>query len=296
MDEDGTFEHIVPIGLGDIAPGPTLESRVFRGEAYTQREPVFAQVEHVVGEFYWRVEAGEAVEILEFAGPKKQKIGEERSGQEIAVSFSRPIEWSELERAFGVVAGRKGPAANADAFWMVLAAAWLLISAVYVVQAKNAVVFENDIPLGTIAADASTSDLSHFSEPFRVEHGEKNLKITLQAAVENTWLSGEVALVNADTGHVWEDDFQLSHYSGVEDGEAWSEGSRVSTLWFSRMPAGSYTLRIDPSWDKVYAAPQLHVEIRNDAPPWGYVFGAMLAIVAGFVIAKVLAYRSQRSR
>jgi hypothetical protein len=291
MEEDGRFEHIIPIALGDVARGPTLESRIYHGESYTQLEPVFAQVEHVVGEFYWRVEAGEAVEIVEFSGPKSQKIGEERSGTEVSVSFSRPIERDELERAFGkVAAGAIITPAKPESFFLTMLAAWLVISLVYFVQAKNAVVFEHDIFFTMPAADAtSSSDLSHFTEPFTVASGGKNMKLTFQSPLQNTWLSGDIALVNADTGLVWEDDFQLSYYSGYEDGEEWSEGERTTTLWFSRMPAGSYTLRIDPSWDKMYAAPPVHVQIKSDSPAAGYVFGALAALLAAWGIATLSA-------
>ncbi|MEO6418481.1 MAG: hypothetical protein ABIP39_03700, partial [Polyangiaceae bacterium] len=215
-----------------------------------------------------------------------------------SVSFSRPIELAELERAFGkVAAGSVAVPPKPSQFFAVLAAAWLLISLVYFVQTKNAVVFDQHILLQMPPVDgqSSSSDTSYFSEPFVVAAGEKNLKITFDLALQNTWTSGEIALVNADTGHVWEDDFELSYYTGVEDGETWSEGNREASVWFSRMPAGTYTLRIDPSWDKMYSPPPLHVEVRSDAPATGYVFGAMGLLFGAWAVSAYLTWKKSKA-
>jgi hypothetical protein len=68
----------------------------------------------------------------------------------------------------------------------------------------------------------------------------------------------------------------LGYYSGVEDGESWSEGSRTTSIRLPTVPAGQYYLRIDPESP---AATRYAISVRRDVPmvvPYGIVFLLLL--------------------
>jgi hypothetical protein len=73
-----------------------------------------------------------------------------------------------------------------------------------------------------------------------------------------------MALIDADTDRALDFGRELSFYSGVDDGESWSEGSRYETFYVPSVPAGRYYLRVEPETD----APQLNfrVSVKRDVP------------------------------
>ena len=82
-----------------------------------------------------------------------------------------------------------------------------------------------------------------FSDPFQVRAHE-NLEIQVSTSASNFWLGVDGDLVDEQSGVVQEFSLPIEYYQGVSDGESWSEGSRVGTVYLSSLPAGSYVLRI----------------------------------------------------
>src|SRR5262249_48502508 len=76
---------------------------------------------------------------------------------------------------------------------------------------------------------------------FEIAAAQANLRLQLAAGdLDNGWLGLEAALVNEDTGEVRYATLQVEHWSGVDEGEAWSEGDREATAWLGEVPAGRY--------------------------------------------------------
>lgn len=112
MEEDGVWSLVTPIPPGEVrAEGSTATCR---GRAYHFKQSVSAQVEYVVGEFYWKVEVGESVQATEYAGPGG-KVSVEQSPTEVNHSFVEPLSPAELGQAFGI-APPAGPSAVAQYF------------------------------------------------------------------------------------------------------------------------------------------------------------------------------------
>ena len=61
----------------------------------------------------------------------------------------------------------------------------------------------------------------------------------------NDWAYVTADLVNQQEGSVVGVDADLEHWSGVEDGEAWSEGSRHADDMIGPQPSGAYVLRLE---------------------------------------------------
>ena len=88
-----------------------------------------------------------------------------------------------------------------------------------------------------------------FSEPFELA-GRRNIRITGQSPVQNTWVYLEGDLINDETGVVQSFPIDISYYQGVEDGESWTEGAQKDSTDTSSMPGGKYVLRLEGQWEK----------------------------------------------
>lgn len=286
VEEDGRWEHVVPIALGDLQH-PSATSRIYQDERFDRSQTVSAVVESVVGEFSWKVEVGETVEATDFTGAKRLKISEERTAQEITASLSSPLTLAQLHKAFGLTqpkAPSRSGAANSSKAIVVGLAIYLVFLALALADfalASREVVFQFHAespaegaapPPAGGGATGSIEPTATFSEPFEIKRGEKNLAMTVSAnTLNNSWVGAEIALVSLDTGTVWEDSVELSSYSGVEDGERWSEGDSSKELRYSRMPAGKYVLRIERVADPLSAAPSVvHFKLVSDTPSGTY--------------------------
>ncbi len=99
MEEDGKWQLVRPLGPGEVQTAGMSAS--FRGAAYVFKQSVRADVEYVVGEFYWKVEIGESVEATEYQGPGGI-VSVERDAKEINTSFCEPLTPQEIGQAFGI--------------------------------------------------------------------------------------------------------------------------------------------------------------------------------------------------
>jgi hypothetical protein len=108
MEEDGAWQFVTPIPPGGVqVEGGAAQ---MHGRRYGFKQSVDASVEHVVGEFYWKVEIGETVRATEYEGPGGI-VSVEEAETEVTYSFCERIAARELEQAFHVSIG--GPPAFA---------------------------------------------------------------------------------------------------------------------------------------------------------------------------------------
>ena len=98
MEEDGKWSFVESLEAGEVMDSGNSAS--FRGAMYSFKQQVQANVDYVIGEFYWKVEIGESVEATEFQGPGG-KVSRERSPREVVYTFVSNVNPSELA-AFGV--------------------------------------------------------------------------------------------------------------------------------------------------------------------------------------------------
>src|SRR5262249_9080988 len=110
--------------------------------------------------------------------------------------------------------------------------------------------------------------------------GGRNLAIHASAAgLSNNWVYVAADLVNDDTGTVDSIDFDLEHYSGVDDGESWSEGDYENTVYIGPTEKGRYILRVETQHPRDKPAPEVDVDVREGvfhATP--FVIGAVLLL------------------
>ena len=99
MEEDNAWQFITPIPPGEVAVSGG--SATYRGQHHNFKQSVQAEVEHVIGEFYWKVEIGERVRATEYQGPGG-KISVEEAPTEVTYSFCEPISGKDLAAAFNL--------------------------------------------------------------------------------------------------------------------------------------------------------------------------------------------------
>jgi hypothetical protein len=214
-----------------------------------------ARYDELQGELSWEIHAGEEVRCDDFVAPPFLLSAETGEG-EVAWSLGESITGEELWKAFGLEGRpprrvgvgaaepnphrpRTGPA------WKVAGVAVLALAALAAMtgaRAPREEVLALDVPL-----EAGRVTLS---EPFQLAGGPQAVEIVADADVRQAWVGLDVALIEDDTGESDAVGFELSHYSGVSEGEAWSEGSRHGQAVVGAVRDGRYLLRIEPSVER----------------------------------------------
>jgi hypothetical protein len=131
MEEDGKWQLVTPLSAGDVTTGPW--GVTYRGARYRMKQSVRAEVEFVVGEFYWKVAIGESVRATEYQGPGGI-VSVEEAPTEVSHSFCAPLSGQEIAQAFRIAPPPRpavfGSSEDADALrrkaWMVLVIIFIL--------------------------------------------------------------------------------------------------------------------------------------------------------------------------
>jgi hypothetical protein len=87
------------------------------------------------------------------------------------------------------------------------------------------------------------------SQPFDLT-SNKNVRILASANVNNTWADLDVDLYNEQNQEIESVHVPIEYYSGVEDGESWSEGDQNQDATISSPGAGHYTLQVHGTWEQ----------------------------------------------
>ncbi|HEX8336416.1 MAG TPA: DUF4178 domain-containing protein [Pyrinomonadaceae bacterium] len=118
------------------------------------------------------------------------------------------------------------------------------------------------------AAEGNEKTQVIFTDPLELSGG-RNLRVTGRALnVNNNWLYVAGDFINEETGLVQQFDLPMEHYQGVEDGEAWSEGSAEQAEFLPALPEGRYTMRLEAQWENWNQAtpPQFTVRVEQGVP------------------------------
>lgn len=225
-----------------------------------KRYPIFyagdAEVLYVFGEFYWKVMIGSMVKMADYIDPPMM-LSSESDATEVIWSRSTYVEPDVIAKAFGDIkpkiklASRKGIGPNQPTFWSKVwkdtGKSWaIMLLLVTTIQIYNTVTAENRTVLEIPYSFPSNAKRPDITTPvFEVDRPFHNLKITINASVDNSWfwVSGE--LVNDTTGESFPFERSVEYYHGVDGGESWSEGGTSQTVLISRLAAGKYYINMD---------------------------------------------------
>lgn len=256
MEDQGHWTWMAPISSGDLGIEPAAVS--YRG----QRHRLFSQqnvsVVSVVGELYWKVEAGETTHTADYIAPPHM-VSCERSSSEVSWSIGQYIEPNEVKKAFGLpveMPPREGVGfcqPNPHSLKLTGAVAGLLmplLCALFVffeLSGQHPHLAHLDVTMPPMAG--STANVPPVrSMPFTIDRGPTTMRVHLQTSAQNQYVGVDAALINQTTGEAQHFFVDTGYYSGF-DGERWSEGSQTKTVYVDRVRPGPYVLELAPSWE-----------------------------------------------
>lgn len=331
VDSDDHWSYVEPVPPGEVAEdGGTA---TFRGKTFKLFQDTTARVEYVAGEFYWKVTLGEEARAIDYINPPEMlsvELSTILSKQVYSSMGSTPINWAykehgkksdgvgeincsfgtyvgvaEVEKTFGVTGlprpsivapNQPNPHGGIAKYWALLLVLTFIAGfcvLTYGLMTRREI-FNQSYLMQPLQNEDGTQVV--FSEPFQLS-ARKNIRITGTSSVNNTWIYVEGDLINEETGLVQQFMLPIEYYSGVEDGESWSEGGQAQTVYISALPAGTYTMRLEGQWEHWQEnAPPLNVKIEQGVPRFWHFLLALLLVSAWpiIVIVRSVAFEGAR--
>lgn len=222
------------------------------GERY---QPFFAEgharVEHVVGEFYWRVKRGDTVRTDDWVRPGAM-LSREADDREVSWSRSRWLPTGTVDRAFGIKGLSRKPwpplphqPSPALSFLkqgcLVAVAAILLMIMIGVIARGHTTLYRGSVE---VAADGREQQAS--VGPFELPSARQRVRVRADVpALSNGWVDMGYTLVNRADQRRYVAEKAAERYSGRDSDGSWSEGSGEANADFAGIPGGTYDLVID---------------------------------------------------
>ena len=284
VDSDDHWNYVRAVPPGEVSEETKYAN--YQNKNYRIFQDAQAQVESVLGEFYWKVESGEKVRGVDYVAapymlskevstvyitdpkdPKKQK----RTTGEINWSLGTYVPVPQIEKSFGV-SGLPRPSNIAPnqpykhwwiyKYWLAFIAVLLLAGLIaFATSGSSKEVFSQTVNFQPLPNEDGTQVF--FSEPFELQ-GRRNIRIVGESPVQNTWVYLEGDLINDATGTVQSFPIDISYYQGVEDGESWSEGGQTESAYTSAMPAGRYILRLEGQWERWQQPATVSIKVEQN--------------------------------
>ena len=316
VDSDDHWNYVRAVPPGEV--DEVARSATYRNQRYRIFQDAEARVECVVGEFYWKVEAGERVRSVDYVAPPymlskevstvyvtdpKDSSKKKRSTGEINWSLGTYITVPQIEKAFSV-SGLPRPSNIAPnqpykygwiyKYWIAFVAIVLLVGLLtMLVSGSRREVFSQTVTFQPLPNEDGTQVF--FSQPFDLA-GRRNIRIVGESPVQNSWIYLEGDLINDETGVVQSFPIDISYYQGVEDGEAWSEGGQSDAAYTSAMPAGRYVLRLEGQWDKWQSPATVTIRIEQNVAHGVNLLVALIVLSIGPVLMLIYHIGFERRR
>ncbi len=262
----------------DIQRNPVIDHEGRRYQHFQTSKPM---VSFVLGEFNWKVKAGETATARDFICPP-YLLSEDVTPEGSAWSHGDYLDPSEVWLAFGLSGSPPVPRGVAPAQPNPHAAAWdaakpvfwaAVLGGLLVFAAAALLCQKAPVPPFGFTYAVTDPQRAKVSMPFELGGRTSNVRVKTHAELSNNWAFFRMALINTRTDEAIEFARDLAYYWGSEDGEAWSEGSRSDTVHLPSVPAGTYYLRVEPESDA--SGFPYGIEITRDVPRPAYLFWAL---------------------
>ncbi|HZY81954.1 MAG TPA: DUF4178 domain-containing protein [Cyclobacteriaceae bacterium] len=161
---------------------------------------------------------------------KAFKLDKSKLPNKIGMGYTEPIGGSFTGRAL-----------------VVTTALSILLAFILMMFFANTADDKNLLHMSYTQADLKDSTKMIQTESFELV-GTKNLVLQIYAPVENNWFFAEYSMINDVTNEEFIFTKEVEYYYGYEGGENWSEGSKTSEVFLSRVPPGKYHFNIYPEF------------------------------------------------
>lgn len=289
VESEGHFSFLSPVPAGEVDPGESLAQ--FRGETYRHYQSSLAQVDEVLGEFYWAVARGDTAQTDDFVHPPFLLSIEKDAtpgGQEMNCSAGRYVEAEEVWKAFslkgapprqsGVAPNQPSPGGSGSIWGLAFLFLGLLSLGYLAFSMRGGQrVIEDRIYVPQ--APSGSPEAAFISEPFELK-GSGNVEVNVtSSSIDNSWLYFDGALINEDTSTLDEFELEVSYYHGSDSDGSWSEGARSASAYIGSVPSGHYRLRLAPQWEGAQRPIDYDVRIRRAVPRFYQVGLAAFALL-----------------
>jgi hypothetical protein len=265
-----------------IAGTPQAE---YNGTTFKHFQSANAETFFVLGEFPWEARTGDKVEDADFVAPPYM-LSSERTPDEVTWSLGTYTPPERIAEAFklpsplpaprGIFANQPNPRSGAagamKGTFFLLAAALLVLAVTRFVTARNESVFTQSYEY------APNGDSAAYVTPvFTLGGHTSNVELDIRTSLSNAWAYYNVALLDENGGPGFEFGREVSYYAGVEDGEAWHEGSPADKVVLPSVPSGRYYLRVALDRDAGAQPFSYTLAVKRDVPRvWPFLAALVL--------------------
>jgi hypothetical protein len=294
----GHWSFLEPVPQGAVRVSESAAT--YKGETYRHFQSSIAQVDEVLGEFYWAVSRGDVAETADFVNPPRVLSAERESRAEgegeLNCSEGAYMEAADVWKAFSVAGDPPRPTGIAPnqpnplgkdlgLMWTAALFALAFVTLLYLglAMTRGQQVFSEGVRLFPGQVSGAV-DSALVTEPFEIQ-GSGNVQVTVRAPVSNSWIYFDGALINEDTSSMDEFELEVSYYFGSDSDGSWTEGDSKASTTIGSVPAGHYRLRLAPQWEAGKMPTSYSVTVRRGVPGIGYLVLAWIALLALPILA-----------
>jgi hypothetical protein len=305
VEAKGHWSFVEPVPAGDVLMAGNNLYR-YRDRTFKHFQGGFANVDHVVGEFYWAVARGDQTQSQDYVCPPFM-LSSERDESEINWSFGTYTPPDEVWKAFRLVGGPPRPegvaphqpSPYAGRVARVWSSAVLAIGAVFFVYLSflfggGRLVHHQSVAIPPTAVSGAP-EAALFTDRFFLDR-TGNLEVKVKAPVSNSWLYLDGALINEETGEVDEFDLEVSFYAGVDSDGSWTEGGQGARTYVAGVPPGRYVMRLAPQWEAGHPVSGYDLEVRSRVPRFYQVVLAALVLLFWPIFLSWRSFRFEMER
>lgn len=289
VESDDHWSFVTPVPVGEVTDGGQLDNPAkkigWKGKWFSIFQVAEARVEYVLGEFYWKVTQGEKVGTIDYIRPPEGMSTEItlEGAREVNYSHARYVQPEDVQKAFAV--NLKGPSTvgpmqlfpgpNLAGVWVVFVML-LFALAIFIGATRSGRVVSHEILEPKPSAE-QPNGATFFGRSFELK-GNENLRVLAHSGIANNWVYVEGDLLHEGTGAMESFALPIEYYSGVSDGERWSEGDQERSVFISAPEPGRYTTRYDVTWDPNNVPSRIEVRISQGVFRWSHFLLALIAL------------------
>jgi hypothetical protein len=305
VEAKGHWSFVEPVPAGDVQEVGSNLYR-YRDRTFKHFQGGFANVDHVVGEFYWAVARGDQTQSHDFVSPPCM-LSSERDESEVNWSFGTYTPPDEIWKAFRLVGGPPRPegvaphqpspfAGRVGRVWSSAVLAMGVVFFIYLtfLFGGGRTVHHQSVAIPPTAVSGSP-EAALFTDRFLLDR-TGNLEVKVQAPVSNSWLYLDGALINEESGEVDEFDLEVSYYAGVDSDGSWSEGGQGARTYLAAVPPGRYVLRLAPQWEAGHPVSAYDLEVRSGVPRFYQLALAALVLLLWPIVLSWRSFRFEMER
>ncbi|MFN8659596.1 MAG: DUF4178 domain-containing protein [Candidatus Obscuribacterales bacterium] len=240
-----------------------------------------AEIDYVLGEFYWKIKSGDAVDMKDYICPPYMLSVETDSNEE-NWALSEYLQPSVVRKAFNLDQmpymkgiGPNQPVAVTETWrgirlpWLGFLALLFFIQFVYCVSTRTEDLLKQDFLYVPNQKSKENDPVlnSYTTRTFEIPEN-RNVVLDFDAGVDNSWFYYAGELVNDKTDETFPIENTIEYYHGYDSDGSWSEGSTsaMQTLW--KVPPGPYYINLDWESGPGTVDGSFHVKVKKDEPGW----------------------------